>query len=210
MPPGVNRNTQAQALHQRHWLLTAGTPKTSERSRQASATWRTNVPTRYAHTKWPRKPSKSPVTVLPSLPTRCQHQGHRRQNPLLDKLTATPWASATNRPCLRAQGNSREACTPRPRVRAQHVVYGRSHLRWAEDGPAQPPASGPQRTGPQPLTSRGTALIPSVTEGETPSFTWVSDVTHPSGRGQHDKDTRLCEHLCAAGAGTAGGLGHTT
>lgn len=68
MPPGVNRNTQAQALHQRHWLLTAGTPKTSERSRQASATWRTNVPTRYAHTKWPRKPSSPRVRCCPPCP----------------------------------------------------------------------------------------------------------------------------------------------
>ena len=166
MPPGVNRNTQARVLHQRHWLLTAGPPKTSERSRQASTTWRTNVPTHYAHTKWPRKPSKSPVTVLPSLPTRCQHQGHRRQNPLLDKLTATPWASATNwprevlerpvhrgpgseprealertctpRPRVRAQGSSREACTPQPRVRAQ----GSSREGLYTTAPGQSPARG--------------------------------------------------------------------
>ena len=147
MPPGVNRNTQARALHQRHWLLTAGKIETGQRHLENKCS-NTPRPTQHG----PRSRPSSRLRCCPPCPPRCQHQGHRRKNPLLDKLTATPWASATNWPCLRAQGSSREglytaalgqspgkfyrgpvhrgpgseprealerACTPWPRVRAQ-------------------------------------------------------------------------------------------
>ena len=51
------------------------------------------------HTKWPQKPSKFPVKVLPSLPTPM---------PTVSELREVLERACTPQPWVRAQGSSRE------------------------------------------------------------------------------------------------------
>lgn len=52
---GSTETHEPAPLYQRQWLLIGGPPKTSERSKQASAALRTNVPTHHAPHKMAQK-----------------------------------------------------------------------------------------------------------------------------------------------------------